>query len=47
MLCHWKDGQLVSVERKNGGLERYTTRPSSWADSVELFDAQPAADVKK
>ena len=39
VLCHWKEGKLEAIERKNGGLERYKTRPATWADSVELFDA--------
>lgn len=42
VLCHWRDGELKAIERKNGGLERYKTRPSSWADSIELFDAKGA-----
>lgn len=42
VMCHWKDGELKAIERKNGHLERYVTRPATWQNSTELFDAKPA-----
>lgn len=46
VLCFYKEDELVAIERKNGGdkLHRYTVSESTWADTIDLFEARKSDD---
>lgn len=42
VLCFFKEGNLIAIERKNGGgvIHRYMTNEPNWSDTIELFNAR-------
>jgi hypothetical protein len=39
VLCIYRDGELIAIEKQNGKLERWTTEPATRAKSLEIFGA--------
>jgi hypothetical protein len=42
VLCIYRDGELVAIEKQNGKLERWTTKECDRAASLQIFGADKA-----
>jgi hypothetical protein len=42
VLCIYRDGELIAIEKQNGKLERWATEPATRSKSLQIFGADKA-----